>query len=408
MSAPDVTSLRRDLISAADAKIARVVAMVDALPRRGVADGLIAPLRPRLAELGLPRRMNAGRLLFTPFDPLIVAPKAWKRGGPGIPRGALTPLADALRPALSPATAEAERLLAEADAGSIAVVPRAGEALWAEAGRALATLPMPAAWIDEAGLTEADFAALAPAMAVVLGVAPALAQLEQRAAKGGEPENAALEALLAPALAQGGLALAMILALLLARLPQSPTVNRLASRFATSASPAPLREAAEQATEFMLDSIEQAGPGSADPRQAATELRRLAAVLGELEARSSSSPARMQRVAAARRNLDTACRARFEGMLSVRVLEPLALLGDASGVDVAALERAARDLRRFETAARAIGGREHYERALRETARALEPAPDCGQVQVMDRVRLAEILLGPDEAMAMLERRGKA
>jgi len=50
-----VRDLQRSLLDAGDAQISRIVAMVDALPERGSADALIAPLRPRLARLH-PRR----------------------------------------------------------------------------------------------------------------------------------------------------------------------------------------------------------------------------------------------------------------------------------------------------------------------------------------------------------------
>jgi hypothetical protein len=56
-----VVTIQTSLAHAADAQIARVVAMVDAMPERGSADALIAPLRPRLAALRPTRPLSFTR-----------------------------------------------------------------------------------------------------------------------------------------------------------------------------------------------------------------------------------------------------------------------------------------------------------------------------------------------------------
>jgi len=72
--------LQANLATAEDDQIARVVALVDALPERGTADELIAPLRPRLQQLRPKRMVGFARLLFTPLDPLIGSAAAcWSR-----------------------------------------------------------------------------------------------------------------------------------------------------------------------------------------------------------------------------------------------------------------------------------------------------------------------------------------
>jgi len=68
----EIKALNRHLVSAQDAKILKVVAMVDALPVRGEADNLIEPLRARLAQLRLIRPLGMGHLLFMPLDPVLV------------------------------------------------------------------------------------------------------------------------------------------------------------------------------------------------------------------------------------------------------------------------------------------------------------------------------------------------
>ena len=101
-SALDVRELQRRLVRAHEAQIKRVVAMVDALPERGAADELIAPLRPRLAQLRPARPLRFCRLLFLPADPLIVPAPQWRPTSLTIPRTALDPLAVSVRDAMSP------------------------------------------------------------------------------------------------------------------------------------------------------------------------------------------------------------------------------------------------------------------------------------------------------------------
>ena len=65
--------------------------MVDAMPNRGAADQLIAPLRARLAHLRPPRPLRFARLLFLPLDPLIVPAARWRAAQPAIPRTVIPP-----------------------------------------------------------------------------------------------------------------------------------------------------------------------------------------------------------------------------------------------------------------------------------------------------------------------------
>jgi hypothetical protein len=70
---------------------------------------------------------------------------------------------------------------------------------------------------------------------------------------------------------------------------------------------------------------------------------------------------------------------------------------------VAGLEAAARDLRRFEQASRQAGSGELYDRQLRQAGRLLQtPALQNSAMTLADRARLMELLLGPEEALALL------
>src|ERR1700744_3703323 len=85
----EVRQLRSQLVHAEDEKIHRILELIDSLERREDADAVIAPLRERLAKLKPRRKINFARLLFRPFDPLIVGPADWSRDSPNIPRTAL-------------------------------------------------------------------------------------------------------------------------------------------------------------------------------------------------------------------------------------------------------------------------------------------------------------------------------
>jgi len=101
-AAAEIRKLQQSLFGAEDEQIKRVVAIVDALAERGAADRLIAPLRPRLAQLRPARPLRFCRLLFLPLDPLIVPAPKWRPMSLTIPRTVLEPLAvsvlDAMRP----------------------------------------------------------------------------------------------------------------------------------------------------------------------------------------------------------------------------------------------------------------------------------------------------------------------
>src|ERR1700712_4282876 len=95
-SNPAIREVSRGLAQARDEQILKVVAMVDAMPERGAADQLIAPLRARLAQLRPPRPLRFARLLFLPLDPLIVSALRWRAEQPTIPRSAIPSLAAAV------------------------------------------------------------------------------------------------------------------------------------------------------------------------------------------------------------------------------------------------------------------------------------------------------------------------
>jgi hypothetical protein len=66
-------ALDRDMSTASDEQLLRVVGLIDTLDRRGAVDRLLDPVRDRLAMLRPPRPISLGRVLVLPFEDLLVA-----------------------------------------------------------------------------------------------------------------------------------------------------------------------------------------------------------------------------------------------------------------------------------------------------------------------------------------------
>jgi hypothetical protein len=103
---------------------------------------------------------------------------------------------------------------------------------------------------------------------------------------------------------------------------------------------------------------------------------------------------------ALRAALDGRSRERFAETLTHLLAEPTQESPDAAAL-APALEASARDLRRFETAARQLGGGASYDQALRRAAEQVFAMPDSAALSRVDRLRLAEILAGPEQALGL-------
>ena len=98
------------------------------------------------------------------------------------------------------------------------------------------------------------------------------------------------------------------------------------------------------------------------------------------------------------------CRARFASAIDAEVLQPLQSAGEILGdTAVVSLEAVARSLRRLERAARRIGGAACYDGLLRHTVEEVGSGPAGRALEPVDRVRLVEILAGPEQALALLD-----
>ncbi|MDE2582852.1 MAG: hypothetical protein KGL52_14555, partial [Rhodospirillales bacterium] len=302
-------ALTRALAQAPDQQIARAVALLDALPERGAADALIAPLRRQLGTMGIPRRMNFGRLLFLPLDPVIRDASAGRwADGAAVPRTALPPLIAAVRNALPDlAAATAAELRADPDIASAACT--LGPPLWAAAPaplRALATASGLPGW-TESGLPPASLAPIAT------GVAAVLELFEQLRG----PEAALGDALARTATTMPD-AWPLVVAVALARAPDPATAAMLAMARAERGSPA-LHRGLEQGLATATEILER--EAQAPIRAAAAATARAARIIEAVAPRAG--PARRAALAAFAARIAAACHARFAGEMEGGLLAPL-------------------------------------------------------------------------------------
>ncbi|HEY1931480.1 MAG TPA: hypothetical protein VGG99_05670 [Acetobacteraceae bacterium] len=404
-SGADIRALNRELANAPEAQLARVVAVVDAMPQRGTADDLVASIRPRLARIRPVRPLRFTRLLFSPLEPLIVAAPRWRPGLPTIPRSVLQAMAATVRAALGAAADDIEMLIAGRGMHDLAAITDAGAQLWPRAADVLTQAPKPVGWSDT-GLNEIVYPPMARRIGAVLAQLPTLHEMMAEADSGIVPPR--LEpvcAMLQGVVAQCEDALPTMLALLLARLPQvTAMLPTIASRLGPRTERV-LQAAGDQAMEVLLQRMD-GGSGDESPlavaslAEAAGEARRFVTLLRELDV--AAAPERRQRLKTIRARLDASCRAQFAHGLASEFLTPLQRLEKASDDAAAArLETVARQLRELEAEARAIGGGASYDALLRQAASAVTAA-DAG-LDLADQVRLVEILSGPEAAMALLK-----
>jgi hypothetical protein len=386
--------LRDDLLSIGDARLRRVVAVVDALPARGEADLLIAPLRPRLARLRPARPITLTRVLFVPVEPLIVAAELWHPGSPAIARSALGVLGSDLRAALGEEAQELQARFTGRTMADAASVAECGAQLWPRAAALLPGRGLPAGWAVT-GLPDAAHAALVTPLSTLLAEGSALHRLPGLSGQAALSEG---ERLLRRAAEAGTPALAMMLALLLRRLPRAQRLLQLADGLAAGAGGGGASVASERALGFVLGDLRAAVAPDAALPHAAEQVRRSARMLEELQAAADATqlPGRLVQVREARRYLAAQCRERL-----VAAAEHLAAPGPgpAEPGDLAVMEEAARALRRLDAVGRHLGDADAYDRALSGAAGRLVADP---RLPAATRLRLAEILLGPDAALALM------
>ncbi|HTI80688.1 MAG TPA: hypothetical protein VL614_09610 [Acetobacteraceae bacterium] len=397
-------NIQRELTAAQDEQIKSVVTLVDNLAARGDADKLIAPLRGRLAKLRPRRKLSMSRVLFMPIDALFVASPSWSAGSPSIPRSALPPIAEQVRLGLG-GSAESTNAVVAAhfDDEGIDALIEVGADIWQRAADILATTPIPADLVGASGLRASDYTALANAVSALFAHVLPFMSMVSRAKAGIDPQAEEYGAVLEGIAPSGALPLAMMIALGMKVLPRSELFVRVADAFAGRQNDPNLRAACGRAIDCVLDGIEQAPVTGADVAQVAEDVRKVAAMLADLQLCSAQQPRRRERIEATRRKVDIACRDRFCYEMKEQLLAPSADLGAASDETFASLEATARDLRRFEAAARQIGSADQYDRQLQSAAQTLCPVAGEDAMARISRIRLVEILQGSDAATEILK-----
>jgi hypothetical protein len=411
---------------------AHVSALLDTLHRRGLPDHLALPLRRRLARVKPPHPLSLRRVLFVPLDPLLLDAPRWRRGEVGIPRTAIRPIAAQVEQALGDLAESLEAELAGIAPDDDAAIRALGRRLWPLAAPIVAEAAAPADWQHATGLRPADHFAIARVVGAVLKSANDLDDLIGSGITQEERIVPAMRRIVARAAGSRSGALppdpmiaSSLVVIVLGQLKLSERLLVAAAEFCGAHADAAGRRAADQAIEFMLDAVEYTaahGPeaqaralasrhgaaiavsdeGLAAALPAATtQLRRIVTLLDAIGAHGPAQrPSMRSRTEDLRRAMDTMCRSRFEQEASDHALAAAMLANsETSTADLQATEAAMRELRVFETVARRLGGPDHYDRVLRKTAAqigALQAAP------LIDRVRLVEILVGPEAALALL------
>jgi hypothetical protein len=405
-SNPAIREVSRGLADARDAQILKVVAMVDAMPDRGAADQLIAPLRPRLAQLRPPRPLRFARLLFLPLDPLIVNAARWRIEQPTIPRSAIPSLAAALAVDLGAVGRKVAAMIEGRTTQDLEVVAAAGALLWKKAAEMLADAQQPADW-EATGLSTPVHKPLARRIGALLFQAERLQRWMADAAQGlAPPEAHAVQAMLEGAIRRDPDTQPMIIALLLARIPEvAPVLLRVASLIGQRGGTL-MRHAGEQAADMLLNQLEAPGGteahlGGQDLAAAGETVRRLTTLLGALQG-ESLSPDRRDRLIVVKERIKAGCQALFTDRLATDLLDPLRACTAGSGPEAGwELEAAARGLRALETEARRTGDDKTYDVLLGRAADVVHEITENGGLGRVGGLRLMEIVAGPELALAM-------
>ena len=398
--------MRRSLSDVTDAQLVQVVALIDRMTERGDADTFIAPFRARLGHIGAPRPLRFSRLLFMPLDPVIVAAPRFRAGTPSVPRSALAPFSDVVHAALGARADEIEAAITGHGAEDTETIGRVGAVLWSEAAVILADAPQPAGWAA-AGLPAGIHKPLALGIAAVLEQAATVHAIAVDGAAGLPLDTPAIDAVLARAAPRGPVAWSLVLAVLLGRLPDADGVLQQANAWMVRQGTPALRTAIDLVAEAQLARLESDEDGGAhvqlvDLSDAGTHVRRLASMLDGLAGATPPAALRI-RVDAIRTGLDASCRLRFASGLAGEFMAPLRQLREASDpMALQGLEAAARQLRMLETEARQLGGASTYDTLLREAATVVRNTASDAGLPLCEKVRLIEILAGPEEALALL------
>jgi len=393
-TAKPVAEVQRKLHSAADEQLTKVLALVDALPARGEADRLIAPLRARLAAIEPARPMSITRLLFRPLDAVITTGPRWRPGVPAVPRTALPSIGNAVIAQLGGLAAPIQASISGQDGRDQAVVDQAGARLWPPAVQVVASLPCPADWGLATGLPEGCYPEIRANIAAVLHQA---VPLSQRASDTlGQDPSLAVKAILTATQTYHPAGLGIVVAILLADGVIAAPVLLAAMTMPGGHVDLAVEQTLERAQHLLSTLLP-----SVSIAAASTQAMNVATLLDAIEGPAIRPPVRAM-AQRTRQMADEACQGRLFQALDQDFLPRLAAAAEPlDDSALAALETAARGLRRLSLAGRRFGAGATYDRLLGRTA-AGACASTTSTLTRMERLRLAEILVGSDAALALL------
>jgi hypothetical protein len=399
-------ALRRALSEADDEKMLRIVAVVDEVSNPRVNQEILGRFRTRLASLKVARPLRFSRLLFMPLDPLIVEPRDWRPGAPAVPRSVLAPIASLVQGALGSEMAWFREALTGVKTDARQVITRAGERLWPRAAEILAGSRVPGDW-PETHLPVSLYQPLALAIATVLRHASQLRCLTLDAEIGivSSSEETLTEIMqnIATESATGSV---MVASLILLQVPlAAPTLWRIVAATGTRAEKGVLQQVMTESVETVLADIEcdsgmidQIGRGGLSGTGA--NIERVTTLLRAIGNETSNVKHR-SRLLAMNEKLRHTCLKRFADGITEELIAPLTL--KAGALDAAGqtdLETCARDLRVLETAARTMGKPDIYDKLLARASDAVSAAAKAGTLTAVRKLRLIEILAGPEAAEA--------
>lgn len=382
---------------ASDAVLQQVVAVLEAVPSRATLDPIIEAARPRLKLIRPPRPITFARILFLPFDGAVVALKAWSLGSAKLPRPALMPIAEAVRAAMGPAAEKISANLGGRNFFEVLQVDSEGRTLWAEAARIAPTLSFPQG-LPAAGLDARQSQDLLELAASIWRHADGIWEAKLASFSGPSPELV-IAALKGP-VKEGQTAFGIALSSLLDR-AQSP-----GSVLATAATLSPI---AGSIADEKLEELQRAPPPSLpveDPARAAHVAEEYVASLKEFE---GAPPGRIKdRLAVISPLLQQIGLATEEATQQIINRQFLPALHEPNAKRRAAvvlnIEILAQALRRLEEAGRRAGRFEVFDNLQLSHAVKLKSilnGLDGGGLQRHDVIRIADILLGAEKAMAM-------
>ncbi|HUB10656.1 MAG TPA: hypothetical protein VMB34_01760 [Acetobacteraceae bacterium] len=410
MPSAELAALHDTLARVDDEKIPRLLEIVDAVQRRGASDELIAPFRTRMAQLRPARPLRFTRLLFLPLNPLIVPSAAWEAKAPSIPRSALGPMAEAVRAGMGTRAATVDEMIAGRTTHDHRLVAEAGPLLWTGAAETLPQAAAPALWAETTRLPVGLFGAIAGNAAAAFSQVLALQTWRAEAETGSALRTSAMQNMLLEVHRLRPEALSVVQALVLARLPQAAGALRRAIAEIGGSVAVEMRTAMETAAANLVERLE--APSGIETailathlQDAGAEVRRLVRLMACVAADDANAAWR-RRLSGMRQRLDASCRVRFTLGLQadfLRILEDPATQPDASLLR--RLEEGARGLRELADEATRVGSPTLYTGLLRDTTEAIKAVGVNRDFTMADKVRLVEILAGPDEAWSLLEDR---